>query len=236
MPFCQPRGKNDESVPNSSREGSTTPSALRKTPSSDWPPSNRIQLLELEVSKWMVGHWSAAIRASRKKPAPKCGTITGTCGKPSAIRASASGSPRRRSKRLGSPSFFRTPTVSTPQCTNTAAPCAAAAGLRREQLKETGREEVAVGVVDHVRARGARREARTSGSLQPHDFHICPAVVHGHSCHAWLQVETSGPRRTRIDYEAARRSLDEGSMRVAEHDDIGSVARQQSCGCRTADF
>ena len=36
--------------------------------------------------------------------------------------ASASGSPRRRSNGDGSPSFFRTPTVSTPQCTNTTAP------------------------------------------------------------------------------------------------------------------
>ena len=34
----------------------------------------------LEVSRWMFGHWSAAISASRRKPAPKCGMITGTVG------------------------------------------------------------------------------------------------------------------------------------------------------------
>ena len=53
MPLCQPRGKNDESVPNRSRDGPRTASALLNTPSSVRPPSNRIQLFELEVSRFL---------------------------------------------------------------------------------------------------------------------------------------------------------------------------------------
>ena len=53
--------------------------------------------------------------------------ITGTLGKRAATLASASGSPSRRLNGEASPSLLRTPTVSTPQWTNTAAPRAAAA-------------------------------------------------------------------------------------------------------------
>ena len=67
------------------------------------------------------------MNASRRKPAPKCGMITGTLGKRAATFASASGSPSRRLNGEASPSFLRTPTVSMPQWTNTAAPRAAAA-------------------------------------------------------------------------------------------------------------
>src|SRR5687768_12861071 len=75
----------------------------------------------------MLGQLSAAISTSRSMPAPKCGMMNGTFGAVIARRATPSGSPRRRSKRLGSPSLRRTPTDSTPQCTNTAVPgCIAA--------------------------------------------------------------------------------------------------------------
>src|SRR5689334_20752509 len=84
---CHPRGKNDESVPNSNRLAPTTASDWRNTASSVRPGTYLIQLFELEVSRWIVGHWSAAIRASRKNPAPKCGMITGTDGYSSATRA-----------------------------------------------------------------------------------------------------------------------------------------------------
>src|SRR5688572_29732022 len=75
----------------------------------------------------MLGQLSAAISASRSIPAPKCGMMNGTPGAVAARRATPSGSPRRRSNRLASPSLRRTPTESTPQWTKTAVPgCMAA--------------------------------------------------------------------------------------------------------------
>ena len=67
------------------------------------------------------------MRVSRKKPAPKWGTTTGTSGNADATGTRASGFPRRMSNRDGRPSLRRTPTDRTPQCTNTTHPRSAAA-------------------------------------------------------------------------------------------------------------
>jgi hypothetical protein len=74
-----------------------------------------IQAFELDVSRWMFALMSAAIRASRKKPAPKWGMMNGSRGQLTASACTSSGWPRRASNRLGTPSFLRAPTESTPQ-------------------------------------------------------------------------------------------------------------------------
>ena len=63
--------------------------------------------------------------------------------------------------------------------------------------------------------------------------HVNPAGVHGHSCDARLQLETPGPGGAGIHDEARARVFDERLMRVAEHDDVRSVSRQQLFGRRT---
>src|SRR5437667_5649515 len=78
--FTHPRGKNDESVPNSNRSGPSTASACLKTAGSVSPGVYLIQLLELEVSNRTFEHRSATINASRRRPAPKCGTMIGSDG------------------------------------------------------------------------------------------------------------------------------------------------------------
>src|SRR3954447_16995776 len=69
--------------------------------------------------------------ASRNIPAPKCGTRNGVFGCRSAIACRSSGFEKRMSNGDGRPSFLRTPTVSTPQCTNTAERWAAACSIMR---------------------------------------------------------------------------------------------------------
>ena len=51
-----------------------------------------------------------------------CGTTKFTCGNSSATACRSIGFEKCRSNGVGRPSFVRTPTVSTPQCTNATAP------------------------------------------------------------------------------------------------------------------
>ena len=92
---CQPRGKNEESDPNSIRSGPSTASAWRNTSTRRRPGVYFVQAFELDVSTWRLGQRSAAMRVSRKKPAPKWGTTTGTSGNADATgtRASDRGAP-----------------------------------------------------------------------------------------------------------------------------------------------
>ena len=73
-----------------------------------------------------------------------------------------------------------------------------------------------------------------SGYSQPQDFDLYSGAVHYHPCNAWLQIEASGPGSAGIDDEPPAGSLDEWLVRVAEHDDIGGVSRQQLLTRRTA--
>ena len=77
---CQPRGKNDESVPNSRRSGPSDSSVYRNTSARVSPGRYRGHPFELDVSRWMFGQMSAAISASLRNPAPKCGITTGATG------------------------------------------------------------------------------------------------------------------------------------------------------------
>ena len=119
---CQPRGKNDESVPNSSATGRRRPAPggrpLRASARGDSDPAVRAGGVEMDVRALVGRHQRLAEEAGAEVRQDHR-----HLRKADATRATASGSPRRRSKRLGSPSFLRTPTVSTPQCTNTALPC-----------------------------------------------------------------------------------------------------------------
>ena len=86
--------------------------------------------------------------------------MNGTCGHAAASACTSSGCPNRASKRLGSPSFFRAPTESTPQWTNTAA-----AGVCAASLDDRGDARVEQGVAVHRRkqahaAKAVLRERR----------------------------------------------------------------------------
>lgn len=77
----QPRGKNDESVPNSSRCGPATSRARSNTCSRVGGGARYfVHVFEEEVSKCTLGHNEAVISASRKYPAPKCGTMKRSFG------------------------------------------------------------------------------------------------------------------------------------------------------------
>ena len=137
MPRCQPRGKNDESVPKSSRDapadrerGSKTASRRRARGCSESSCSSST----CRDACWRRRRPPSAPRANR--PAPKCGMMNGTSGKAGARRDTASGSPSARSKRLGSPSLS----------------------------PDADRQESAVH--EHDRARACRRQPRTTRSVR----------------------------------------------------------------------
>ena len=59
---CQPRGKNEESDPNSIRSDPSTASAWRNTSTRRRPGVYFVQAFELDVSTWRLGQRSAAMR------------------------------------------------------------------------------------------------------------------------------------------------------------------------------
>ena len=85
-----------EDEPIRTDDGQRAPERRRRA---SVPGTYLTQLFELDVSKWMFGHASAAISASRKKPAPKCGTMTGTFGKRAAVD--------RKRQRIAAPQIER---------------------------------------------------------------------------------------------------------------------------------
>ena len=100
---------------------------LAETASSVRPGWYFIHPFELEVSRWMFGHCSAAMSSFAKHAGAEMRNDDRDGGKRAAVAASASGSPSRKSNGDGRPSFFLIPTVSTPQCAKTTASADAAA-------------------------------------------------------------------------------------------------------------
>ena len=104
---CQPRGKNDESVPNSRRSG---PDDVERLAEHAVERQAGMVLHPAVASSTCRGGCSgtdrrpSALRES--SPAPKCGMMTGTVGKRDATAASASGSPSRRSNGDGKPELL----------------------------------------------------------------------------------------------------------------------------------
>src|SRR6187399_2768896 len=73
-------------------------------------------------------------------------------------------------------------------------------------------------------------------SSKPQDLDLYPGAVNCHPGYAWPQAEAPGARGAGVDDEPLAGALDERLVGVAEHDDVGSVSRQQLLSRRTADF
>ena len=116
-----PRGKNDESVPNSRPSGAAHfASALEyglQVQSFVAHPAIGAGGVEVHVGAQVAQHQRFA-----KIACAECGTMKFNFGNCSAIACRSIGLEKRMSKCDGSPSFLRTPTLSTPQCTNTTVP------------------------------------------------------------------------------------------------------------------
>ena len=62
---------------------------------------------------------------------------------------------------------------------------------------------------------------------KPHELHIGVAVVDRQACHGRLQIEPPGSGCARVHDQPPSLALDERLVRVAIHEDVGRVGRQE---------